>query len=72
MEISLIDVYFSYRRVTIWFSELPLCLLFLITNQLKIIHMPKRHILGVANSNPLQASVLSSAITWPYHEVWIT
>lgn len=49
MEISLIHVYFSYKRVTSWFSELSLCLLFLINNQLKIILTPKRHIRAGGN-----------------------
>ena len=46
MEISLINVNVSYKRVTSSrFSELFLCLLFLKNNQLKIILTPKRHIL---------------------------
>ena len=47
MEISLINVNVSNKRVTsTLFSELLLCQLFLNNNQLKIILMPKRHILG--------------------------
>ena len=47
MEISLINVNISYKRATATkFSELHLCLLFLKNNQLKIITMPTRHMLG--------------------------
>lgn len=46
MEISLINANVSYTRViSAQFSELRLCLQPLKTNQLKIIVMPKRHIL---------------------------
>ena len=54
MEVSLIDVSVSYKRVPpTRLSELLLCLLFLKNNQLKIILMPKRHF-GVAHSAPFQ------------------
>lgn len=44
MEISIINVNVSYKRLTsTWFSELLLCFLFL-KNQLKIILRPKKHI----------------------------
>ena len=48
MNISLINVNVSYKNVTsnTQFSELSLCLLFLKIHLLKIILMPKRHILG--------------------------
>ena len=47
MEISLVNVNVPYERVaSAKFSELFLCLMFLKINQLKIIVMPKRHILG--------------------------
>ena len=46
IQISLINVNVSYKMVTsTWFSELLLCLQFLKNNQLKMILMPKRHIL---------------------------
>ena len=42
MEMSLLNVNISYKRVTsTWFSELPLCLQFLKNNQLKIISIPR-------------------------------
>lgn len=47
MEISLIHVNISHKRVTsTWFSELLQCLQLLKNNQLKIINMPKRQLLG--------------------------
>ena len=47
MKISLIKVNVSYKRITsTLFSEILLCLPFLKNNQLKIILMLKRHILG--------------------------
>lgn len=47
MEISLININVSYKRIkSTQFSELLLCLLFLKNNQLKIINMPKRRIWG--------------------------
>lgn len=46
MKISLINVSVSYKRVTSQFSELFLCPLFFKSNQPKIIHVPKRYILG--------------------------
>ena len=47
MEISLLYV-FVQKGNSFWFPEHLLCLLFPKNNQLKIILMPKRHILGVA------------------------
>lgn len=47
MEAFLINVKVCYRRATsTWFSEPFLCLLFLKSNQPKLIFMLKRHILG--------------------------
>ena len=47
MEISLTNGNVSYKNVNpTWFSELLTWLLFLRNNQLKIINMPKTHILG--------------------------
>ena len=47
MEISLRDVNVCFRRVTsTWFSEILLCLVFIKSNQPKIILMPKRHVLS--------------------------
>lgn len=47
MEISLILVNVSYKRVTSnQFSELLLCLQVLKNNQLKIMLMPEKHVLG--------------------------
>jgi len=47
MEIPLINVKCSYKKVTsTWLSELLLCLLFLKNNQPEIILMAKRHIWG--------------------------
>lgn len=47
MGISFINVNIPYKRITsTGFSELLQCWLFLKNNQLKIIFMPKTHILG--------------------------
>ena len=51
MDSPLENIHVFYRRITsTQFPELPLCLLFLKINQLRIIFMSKRHILGVANT----------------------
>lgn len=56
MEISLLNVNVSYRRVTsVEFPELLLCLLFLRSNQPKVIIMPKRHILSWQILLPLKS-----------------
>lgn len=47
MEIPLINVDVSYKRVTLtWVSELLLCLQLLRNKQLRIILVPKGHIWG--------------------------
>lgn len=54
MEISLININVSYKRVTsAWFSELFLCLK---NNQPKII-LCQRDIFGVANSAPFHGEL---------------
>ena len=61
MEISLKSVNFPLKRaILFWFSEILLCLLFLNINQPPIIFMPKRHILGVSYSAPLDMLMHSS------------